>query len=322
MAVWDVGRRPASEQFDYWREVICQAFVPLTPTRRLDDVAFAGRVETRPLGTLNRAALRSQAQNTLHGPKEVSRTSGEYYFVNLQLEGVCGVTQSGVESAVGPGQFTVVDTTEPYAFKLDSSWSMLSYRIPRAQLSDRLVRPRSGLAAPIGTRTGVGAVASSLMHSLWELGDSAGPVAAIELGEAFAATVAAALGVNQQPPGEDTSLQAGMRAGILAFVRRNVGNPELSVSLVCRTFAISPRTLHKLFQNQHESFSATVRSIRLERCARLLADSSRGESITEIAARNGFGDPASFSRAFRRRYGMAPRDMRQSATEPPAANRT
>ena len=31
MAVWDVAVRPAQEQFGYWREVICEAFVPLAP---------------------------------------------------------------------------------------------------------------------------------------------------------------------------------------------------------------------------------------------------------------------------------------------------
>ncbi|HZZ46275.1 MAG TPA: helix-turn-helix domain-containing protein [Pseudonocardia sp.] len=338
MAVWDVTRCPAPEQFDYWREVICQAFVPLTPTRRVDEVSFSGQVETRPLGTLNRAALRSQAQDTLHGPKEVSRTSGEYYFVNLQLEGVCRVVQSGVESFINPGQFTVVDTTEPYAFTLDSNWSMLSYRVPRGQISTRLARPRSGLATPIETRSGVGAVASSLMRSLWQLGDVAGPEAAAELADSFAAAVAAALSsipgatpgtaLSSTPatspgtslsisgqPVRERSLQAGIRTAILGFVRQNVSNPDLSVSLVCRHFSISPRTLHKLFQERHESFSATVRSIRLERCARLLADSTCVDSITEIAARNGFSDPASFSRAFRRRYGMAPREMRWSVAE-------
>ena len=31
MTVWDVAARPAGDQFGYWREVICEAFVPLTP---------------------------------------------------------------------------------------------------------------------------------------------------------------------------------------------------------------------------------------------------------------------------------------------------
>ena len=33
MAMWDVASRSPQEQFGYWREVICEAFVPLTPSR-------------------------------------------------------------------------------------------------------------------------------------------------------------------------------------------------------------------------------------------------------------------------------------------------
>ena len=38
MAVWDVAVRPPREQFGYWREVICEAFVPLAA---VDDEALA-----------------------------------------------------------------------------------------------------------------------------------------------------------------------------------------------------------------------------------------------------------------------------------------
>ena len=42
-------RCPTREQFSYWHEVICQAFVPLTPHRTLDEEGFAAKVETRRL---------------------------------------------------------------------------------------------------------------------------------------------------------------------------------------------------------------------------------------------------------------------------------
>ena len=47
MAIWDVTRLPAADQFDYWHEVICRAFVPLIPVRDRSDAGFAARVETR-----------------------------------------------------------------------------------------------------------------------------------------------------------------------------------------------------------------------------------------------------------------------------------
>jgi AraC-like DNA-binding protein len=59
--------------------------------------------------------------------------------------------------------------------------------------------------------------------------------------------------------------------------------------------------------------------MRLRRTVHLLADPGRTETITEVALRHGFTDPASFSRAFRRQFGVAPRDYpaahRDSASE-------
>jgi AraC-like DNA-binding protein len=50
--------------------------------------------------------------------------------------------------------------------------------------------------------------------------------------------------------------------------------------------------------------------MRLAQCARLLADPLNDSTVTEISLRHGFTDSASFSRAFRRQFGMAPREMR------------
>lgn len=142
MAVWDVAARPTGEQFGYWREVICEAFVPLTPTRRRDVDGFSSRVETRPLARVMRARIASQPQRTTHRAADVARTDGEYLFVNLQTAGTCAVEQGGRRSLVRAGQFTVVDTASPYDFEFDEPWAMVSYRVPHALLGGRLETAR------------------------------------------------------------------------------------------------------------------------------------------------------------------------------------
>jgi transcriptional regulator GlxA family with amidase domain len=111
--------------------------------------------------------------------------------------------------------------------------------------------------------------------------------------------------------------RAVTRAAVLAHVERHLDG-DLGVAAVCRWFAISPRTLHGLFADSGESFAATVRRLRLERCAALLADPTTTSSVTAIAAAHGFDDPTSFSRAFRRRFGVAPREVRAAGAVPSA----
>lgn len=309
MPVWDTSRLPEHEQFDVWSEVICRAFVPLRAVRRSERPGFAARVETRPLVEVNRALILSQAQQTRHGPREVAETDEGYYFVNLQLAGTCAVRQGADESVVRPGQFTVVDTTEPYFFELVGEWRMVSYRLPHAHLRSRLGGRRPATAAAIAGE-GVGGVVTALMHALWEVGDDAGPTAARDLEQSFASAVAAATAAPAHPGRPD---RAAVRAAVLRHVRDSLTDRTLSVTTVCRRFAISPRTLHNVFAGTDESFAATVRALRLDRCAVLLADPGVTATVTEIAAAHGFDDPTSFSRSFRRRFGASPREVRHGA---------
>ncbi|GAA3248509.1 helix-turn-helix domain-containing protein [Pseudonocardia petroleophila] len=307
MAVWDVAARPDREQFDYWHEVICQAFVPLVPRRAGPGTGFAARVETRPLQRVVRAHIASQPQETVHGPREVARTDDAYFFVNLQVAGRCRVRQGGAESVVGPGEFTIVDTTRPYRFDFDDPWQMLSYRVPHALLDGRAAAVHKHVGGRFGG-DGPGAVVRAMVASLWDV--DAGPVAAAELEQALAGTLSATTSgrAGDGPP------RAVLRAEIERYVRGRLGDRSLSVRTVARRFAVSPRTLHAAFADG-ESFAATVRRLRLDRCAALLAAPGPGPTITDIAASAGFDDAASFSRAFRREFGCTPSDVRRGARD-------
>ncbi|MFK0156634.1 helix-turn-helix domain-containing protein [Streptomyces sp. NPDC090493] len=316
MQVWDITERPAREQFGFWREVICEAFVPLAPTRTNHEPGFAARVEAHALGDINRARIRSQPQLTAHGPREVRRSQGEFFFVNLQLAGRCAVRHGREESVVAPGEFTVLDTTEPYYLSFDTEWRMLSFRLPHRQLDTRLstAHRAAGLGRAIDGTSGVGGVVTAMMTSLWQVDGSTPTRALVDLEQSYLSVVAAALAVGTTLDDED--LYAGTRTAILRFVAANLGDPALSVGMVCRRFAISPRLLHRLFQEEGRSFASTVRSMRLGHCARVLADPRETATITETAARYGYTDPAAFSRAFRREYGVSPREVRAYGAVP------
>jgi AraC family transcriptional activator of tynA and feaB len=230
--------------------------------------------------------------------------------VNLQVAGRCRVRQAGADAVVEPGGFTVVDTTEPYRFDFDAPWRMVSYRLPHELLDGRRLRPRLGGS---WDGRGAGAVLRAMIGALWEVDETVGPSAAAELEHALAAAVTAAAA--PEPQAQPAEL---LRTAVLRYVHGRLGDPALSVAVVCRRFAISPRTLHAAFAGADGTFAATVRRLRLERAAALLADPADTRTVTEIGASVGFVDPASFSRAFRRALGCAPIEVRAGARPAPA----
>lgn len=309
MPVWNIAEQPIQDQFAYWHDVICDVFIPMTPKRSIPGVGFNSGVEARTLGDVNRTDVWSQAQQTLHGPREVELSGGEFYFVNLMVAGRCRVQQGDRESVVSPGQLWVVDTTVPYFLDFDSQWRMFTFRVPHKLLSPRLSTPKQGTAMPIDGGSGVGGLAAAMMRSMWKLEEPDSVHVRAELEQSFATVVSAALGArDRSEPAQDA-----LRAGVLRFVTANLGDPGLSVAAVCRRFAISPRLLHRLFEGQDHTFAETVRMMRLEKSARLLADPLSRSTITDLALRHGFTDSASFSRAFRRNFGIAPREMREQS---------
>lgn len=311
MTVWDVAARPDREQFGFWREVICEAFVPLTPARSRPGAGFSSRVETRPLARTVRARIASQPQRTTHGAAEVARTDGEYVFVNLQSAGTCAVEQSGRRSLVRAGQFTVVDTAQPYHFEFDQPWGMVSYRVPHDLFGGRLDSVRRQTAGCWDVR-GVGGVVAAVMSAMWDLDASTGP-AVRDVEQALTAAVTAAAVERDGPPGDR---HAALRTEVLHRIDQWLPDSTLDVASASRALGVSPRTLHAAVSAGGETFAALVRRRRLERAAAVLADGRGSATITEIAASVGFDGPASFSRAFRREFGRTPSQVRRERRVP------
>lgn len=104
------------------------------------------------------------------------------------------------------------------------------------------------------------------------------------------------------------------RQRVLRFVDKNLADPALRASLVAERLRISPRYLHALFEESGRSIGTRILAARLERCHATLRDArSAHRSIAEIALEAGFSDVSYFTRAFRRRFGMTPRDLRARA---------
>jgi AraC-like DNA-binding protein len=77
---------------------------------------------------------------------------------------------------------------------------------------------------------------------------------------------------------------------------------------------VTPRYVHLLLEESGQSFTYHVLEQRLEKAVALLRDPRmRRRKIADIAAEAGFTDLSYFNRAFRRKYGATPSDIRRAA---------
>jgi AraC-like DNA-binding protein len=113
-----------------------------------------------------------------------------------------------------------------------------------------------------------------------------------------------------------TNLGASQRAArlrtIKADIAKNLGQPDLSVTTIAADQGVSPRYVQLLFVGEGTTFSEFLLWERLVRAHQMLSGQLyAGWSITDIAFEAGFGDLSHFSRAFRRRFGASPSEVRE-----------
>ncbi|PDT78282.1 acetamidase/formamidase family protein [Bradyrhizobium sp. C9] len=99
-------------------------------------------------------------------------------------------------------------------------------------------------------------------------------------------------------------------------VERSLDDPDLTPVKIASAEGISERYLQKLFEGAGTSFTHYLRERRLQRTSADLSNPAEAHrSISEIAFSVGFNDSAHFSRAFRQRFGLSPREFRQHEAE-------
>ncbi|HEY4249786.1 MAG TPA: helix-turn-helix domain-containing protein [Roseomonas sp.] len=93
------------------------------------------------------------------------------------------------------------------------------------------------------------------------------------------------------------------------IVRKQLRSPDLGPAVLCRELGISRTHLYRLMESEGGVFRYIQRQRLLESFT-LLSDWASITSIGALAEEMGFSDTPSFSRAFRREFGMSPRDAR------------
>lgn len=101
-----------------------------------------------------------------------------------------------------------------------------------------------------------------------------------------------------------------------AMLRESPGRLPTLDELAQR-LGVTTRTVDRHLAAEGTSYRDLTRAVRIERARELLGQP--GVTVSQVAARLGFGDAASFSRAFRRGAGMAPGEYQRGLRAGPAA---
>ncbi|MFB7445108.1 helix-turn-helix domain-containing protein [Streptomyces mirabilis] len=315
--LFDSQDLPVSDRVEAWHDITASALIPNEFS--IDRAAeFRASLQAVDLGGAQVTALTYASMTSRRTPQLIRQSDPEMYAVGLILRGEQVILQDRCEAPLGVGDLVVYSTSHPYQAVVEApqgTAASVVVQIPRAMVPLSSNRVDRMLAARMSGREGVGGLLAGFLTHLATDTSLYRPADGQRLGGVLIDLITAWLthhiDASDQTPAETRQHMQFLE--IQDFIRRHLGDVELSPATVAAAHHISLRTLHRLFGSHAHGATIAfyIRRQRLTRARRDLADPRlSARPVHAIAARWGFLRPADFTRAFRTQYAITPSDYR------------
>lgn len=305
----------------YWEDAVSAIYTETAVT--LDDQSdFYGCIDWRKIGDVVLSDIRSSRQSVIRDSCHIGRTDRRLIQINFQLEGTGVVAQDNREAATRPGEIVVYDSARPYQMHFDGPFRQFSVDFPRDMLQSRFGRAEHFTARSFSGTQGAGRFLYSYVKALVRQAAEDDLLIAGRLQDHLVDLLVTAFSSMAQDGGGGGSVNRTMTLYRLkTYLGEHLRDPDLSPTMVANAHRLSLRYLYNLFEDEGTTIWRYVQHLRLDRCRGDIENAALfGRSLSDIGFSWGFSDPAHFSRAFRSRFDMTPRECRAARKAALAAN--
>ncbi|MCP3411940.1 helix-turn-helix domain-containing protein [Bradyrhizobium sp. CCGB01] len=249
-------------------------------------------------------------------PAHVARGAMDHFQITLCVEGGMQFSSGRREVTLRPGDIVLIDMAQPNRTVLRAGSGrtrLMVIILQRAMLAPRLAHPDSATATLLPSDHPHARLLASHYAALGlppepEAGSTEATI------EAIADIVAAAAGGTADiAAGVERAERHLYLAMIKRHIAQNLETDALSVEELCRHFQISRATLYRLFEADG-GLAHYVREQRLNLAFRgLLSPATQDDRLIDLAVGMRFSSDSTFIRAFRRKFGVTPGELREMA---------
>jgi AraC-like DNA-binding protein len=302
---------PERDRVAAYREIFGRSVVKLDLTpiegRPLREVSTFYRLDN-----LGIAQLESNGQIGVRTNELLADSNDDLIFLT-PCNGFGLASQLGREIALRAGSATMLSAGEYARVDFPDRIGVLSWRIPRRALGALVANPEDMLIREVPADNEALRLLVDFTTMTLERHELRTP----ELQRLFVTTVhdllALAIGAKGETAelAQGRGLRAARLAAIKADIRARYRDHGLTLTAVALRAAVTARYVQALFESEGLTFSQFLLDTRLERVNDMLRDRAHAQQpISVIAYECGFGDLSHFNRAFRRRYGATPSNVR------------
>jgi AraC family transcriptional regulator, positive regulator of tynA and feaB len=312
MQQWTTSGIQTNQQFEFWREKVCQSFVPLRPERAAGNTKrrFRGELSVWQSAGIHFARVSGDGQSVYRDAQAITNKDNSVFFLNYQYQGYSVVDQGGRTSTLKPGSFTLLDAMQPFRMDVSDDFDQLSIKIPHAFLKPFLTVPSKVLATSIHSDSTAARLAMKALTAIADEGELAPDnLTQLAIEHALQLTTMALTPHHMQVANNEKTKKTlhSLWQRATHLMQFDIDNADFSPDQIAQNLGVSLRYLQAAFTQSNSSIRQWVLDQRLSRCRDDLRKPEHfSKSIASIAYSHGFNDLSYFNRAFKARYGCAP----------------
>lgn len=286
----------------------------VNPCRSPKETPFHARIESYNFGSLVTSVCDSVGSTWNRTPLDAARNGVDHFMVQFYLRGKGAITHTDEELITDVGDIFILDASRTIN-TINSDFANFTLWIPRNLLEPALPDPDAIHGKILPASLPICTILRSHMMLLHEQAGNMTRAQGRQLTQPTIDLVTAALdGCAEQ---SDDTRQATRSAALLTikrYINRHLDSPALTPQHVAQAVNVSRATLYRICEplggiNQY------IRQQRLRRVLNALMNPDLNHlSICQIASYWGFDDASSFTRIFRRDFGVTPGEARQYRT--------
>jgi len=294
-----------------WLTFVAHHLYTYSPSRQINNLGFTIEARSRSIDGFTMARVsttagKCQLQRTAAGIQEDKRDGYTFY---MPYRGSMGISQFGRSQTVAPGAYSVISASDLMTHTKSGDNDTLCLMLPRGFVDERVVNGEDICARPSVVGAGMHNLlietVNAFQKNVWLMSDEELRTSIRLVGD----LILFALSGSTDTLSANGSVRAGNLGRAKRIIRRRLGDPDLTLSDVAQESGLSLRYLHDLFRDEGRTMWEFLKTERLQRARRLLERASPGSvRITDVSLECGFSNMSQFSTAFKRAFGISPRD--------------
>lgn len=300
------------DRFAYWREAVCDAYVQLEciSDSRTD---FTGEIRLNRMPRISTSIVSGSQQLVRRRRRDIAQAADEWFLLSIQLERHGLIQQCGRVAELGQGDFALYSSIDPYDLSLPDGFRQLVVQIPRHDLLQRLPNADLLTGLSVSGATQIGGLVRDSVLRLIQAQAATGPATRHCLEDSIIDLCATGLTTLRGAEAARTATEHRLIHQADTIIAQRIRDPELDRAEIAAALSVSVRRLSEVFQAEGTSVASKIRQLRLAGVASDLRNPQfAGWTVSAIAMRWGLNNLQHFSRIFREKFGMSPREYRST----------